>query len=324
MGVAFVLSAAMFPTASFAQALVVKASSVRAAVGEPITVRVEARLGERARLLELAAHALDSLPDGVSVVSVDSLSRLSEGVFAGQMRFVFFRPGSTSVPSLALAYVPAAGAPADTLRSLTVAIDIVGSLPPGNQPLRDVKGLAPLENRRFTPGVRAITLLAVALFILYMGFRRARRRRWHAAPITRSPDHARNPYEIACTRLAEVDAEHWPARGAVVQHYEQVAGVLRLYLEDAFAVGATELTTSELADALPPELRADGQETECRTLLNEADLVKFARLRPDESAARIFLAAAVRLLDRWYNAAQHMSVSASASEDVRARADEQR
>lgn len=324
MGVAFVLSAAILPSASFAQTLVVKASSVRAAVGEPITVRMEARLGVRARLLEQTPHALDSLPDGVSVVSVDSLSRSSEGVFAGRMRLVFFRPGSTSVPSLALAYVPAAGAPVDTLRSLPVAIDIVRSLPPGNQPLRDIKDLAPLENHRFTPGVRAIALLAVALLIVFVGFRRIRRRGEHAAPITRPPDHARNSYEIACARLAEVDAERWPARGAVVQHYEQVAGVLRLYLEDAFAVCATELTTSELADALPPELRADGQEKECRTLLDEADLVKFARLRPDEAAARTFLAAAVRLLDRWYHAAQHMSAFASASEDVRARADEQR
>ena len=275
-------------------------------------------------MLGQTAHARDSLPDGVSVVSVDSLSRLSEGDFAGQMRFVFFRPGSTSVPSLALAYVPAAGAPADTLRSLPVAIDIVASLPPGNQALRDIKDLAPLENRGFTPGVRVIALLAVALLILYMVVRRARRRGEHAAPITGPPDHARNSYEIACTRLAEVDAQRWPARGAVAQHYEQVAGVLRLYLEDAFAVRATELTTSELADALPPELRADGQEKECQTLLNEADLVKFARLRPDESAASIFLAAAVQLPDRWYHAPQQMSVSARASEDVRARADEQR
>ncbi|MEO8879208.1 MAG: hypothetical protein ABI446_02310 [Gemmatimonadaceae bacterium] len=321
---AFVLSAAMFPSASFAQTLVVKASSVHAAVGEPITVRVEARLGVSARLLEQTAHARDSLPDGVSVVSVDSLSRLSEGDFAGQMRFVFFRPGSTSVPSLALAYVPAAGAPADTLRSLPVAIDIVASLPPGNQALRDIKDLAPLENHRFAPGVPAIALLAMALLILYGVVRRARRRGEHAAPITGPPDHARNSYESARARLAEVEAQRWPARGAVVQHYEQVAGVLRLYLEDAFALCATELTTSELVAALPPELRADGQATECQTLLDEADLVKFARLRPNESAARNFLAAAVRLLDRWNHTPQRASVSASAPEDVRARADEQR
>lgn len=319
-----VLCAGMRPTASLAQALIVKASSVHAAVGEPITVRVEARLGVGARLLEQAPHALDSLPDGVSVVSVDSLSRSSGAVFAGRMRLVFFRPGRTSVPALALAYVPAAGAPADTVRSLPVAIDIVGSLPPGNQPLRDIKDLAPLENRRFTPGFRAIALLAVVLLILYVVIRRGRRRSEHAAPITRSPDRPRNPYEIACMRLAEVDAERWPARGAVVQHYEQVAGVLRLYLEDAFAVCAAELTTSELTDALPPELQADGLAKECRTLLSEADLVKFARLRPDQTAASIFLTAAVRLLDRWYQVAQHMSVSASASKDMHARVDEQR
>jgi hypothetical protein len=81
---------------------------------------------------------------------------------------------------------------------------------------------------------------------------------------------------------------------------EAVADALRRYLEDAEQVPALERTTGELVWALPPHLAAEGLRERALDLFAEADLVKFARVRPDELSASGFTRAARGLLDAWH------------------------
>jgi hypothetical protein len=106
-------------------------------------------------------------------------------------------------------------------------------------------------------------------------------------------------YEIALQRLDRVEAERWPSRNHVATHYDEIAQVLRQYLEEAHEVGALERTTSELLWAIPPYLGRRGLRDACQELFEEADLVKFAEVRPTEDAARDFLSRARQLLNAW-------------------------
>jgi hypothetical protein len=81
-----------------------------------------------------------------------------------------------------------------------------------------------------------------------------------------------------------------------------VAQTLRRYLEDGYGVGAMERTTSELLWALPPHLGRSGLRDRCHEVLSEADLVKFAEVRPSEASAAGFLDRARRLLTAWHQA----------------------
>ncbi|MFN2433503.1 MAG: hypothetical protein ABR599_11945 [Gemmatimonadota bacterium] len=308
------------PGASRSRArLEVGADTTRVTVGQVVTLEVRARLAPGDVPLARAVAPAEPLPGGVRILAADSLAPGPGGELRGRVRLAFFRPGSTEVPALALAFTPAAGGGERRLRSAPVPVTVVSVLPPGEQELRDIKDLVPLDARApWWPWLLA-AVLAAAAALAFWAWRRRRRRTPRAAAA--APTGARpTPYEAALERLAAIERQGWAARGEVAPHYAETADVLRRYLEEAEAVPALERTTSELVWALPPRLTADGARDECRALFEDADLVKFARLRPDAGAAAGFSADARRLLGAWHAAglrareAERMAAAAASAE----------
>jgi hypothetical protein len=284
------------------QDLQVTADTRRVTVGDPVTLEVRARLGEGAALVSRVPAPLDSLPEGLRVLSADSLTPSGADVLAGTVRVAFFRPGRHRVPPLAVAYRPSARAPVDTLVSQPVPVEVAQVLPPGEQALKDIKDLEPLPPK--SNFLLWLALLAAAVAAAYVVYRRLRRR--PSAPLAvvavgPAPD-ARSAYEVALSRLGEVERARLPARGEVVRHYVLVANILRRYLEEADGLPARERTTAELIWSLPSLLSGDGLRDACGELLEAADLVKFARMRPDGAAATRFLQGIRRLLGSWHAA----------------------
>ena len=312
---AFALSAAA-ASALGAQQLIITADVSRVPVGKQVTVRVEARIGAVARLIERMPRPADSLPEGVRVVSGDSLTPVGAGTYVARMRFAFFRPGVASVPALALAFRTSEDVLPDTLHSRPLPIEVVASLPPGNQPMRDIKDLESLSLHSRDTRWLAILAAATLLVLLYLaGVRRARRLALRPilrdASLAHAPATASGPYGNALALLREIEEARWPSVGQVVRHYERVTDVLRSYLQDEHRVRATDRTTPEVVWSLPTALGADGQREECHALLEEADLVKFARFQPDDEAAAAFLVRVRALLARWHAVSAPVPDSAS-------------
>lgn len=93
-----------------------------------------------------------------------------------------------------------------------------------------------------------------------------------------APPHARAEAELEALRASGLLEE-----GRAKEFYIQLTDILRRYLEGRFAFGATRMTTTELARILR-QLEVDRETAHVlRGLLERADLVKFARLRPDAS-----------------------------------------
>lgn len=280
------------------QDLEVVADSTRVTVGDPLELEVRVSLGEVGSLVDRLPAPRDSAPEGFRILGVEPLAAAEGGGLRARMRVAFFRPGSTNVPALALPYRPAPGAPIDTLVSRPIPVQVVGVLPPGDQPLRDIKELIPLGPESRLPIV--LVLLAAALVAAYAIARRLRRKRRVIEAPTLPPREGRSAYEVALERLADVERAALPERGQVTRHYVLITGVLREYLEQAAGVRALELTTSELVWSLPPALSEAGLRETCGELLGEADLVKFARLRPGPDEAKLFLSRAHSLLQHWH------------------------
>ncbi len=271
-------------------------------VGDSVTLRFRVRLDERDLLFDTIPQAVGALPPGVRILSVEKLSRTPDRIFHGQARIAFYRPGKQPVPIFGLPFMRAVkGVPRATLSSDSAFVDVTPLLPPGNPPLKDIQELehGPVS---LVP-ILTLGLLLTAAAAGYALIRRRRRR----LPVLAEPEAppepvAPTPYQIALDRLGVVEAERWPARGEVAAHYEAVAQTLRQYLEDAESVGACERTTSELLWALPPYLSRAGLRDRCHDLLSDADMVKFAKLRPGEAAAADFLRRARLLLGAWHEA----------------------
>ena len=279
--------------------------TTRATVGDPVSIRFRLRLDERDLLYDTVPRPVDTLPEGVRILSVEKLQRGADRIFSGRARIAFYRLGPQPVPIFGLPFMRAVkGVTRATVVSDSASIEIVPVLPAGNPSLRDIKEL---ERR---PGPPLIPLALAAVVAGAVGWylvRRSRRRVVQVPPVVveeRVPEPVPpTAYEAALARLDQIEAEAWPARGEVARHYQAVADALRDYLEAGEELPARERTTAELLWSLPPHLAEGGLRRRCEELLDEADLVKFARVRPNAATAAAFTRGARDLLARWRDAA---------------------
>ena len=298
-----ILSAARDLSAQLAgQAFAVTPDTAAATVGDSVTIRFRIRIHERDHPLDSVPQVVGVLPPGVRVLSVEKLSRSPSRVYEGSARLAFYRPGRRAVPTFGLPFMRIVeGVSRATLVSDSAFVDITAVLPAGSPALKDIQELdrRPISLMPFL----ALCLLLVAATA---GYYLVRRRRPH--PVSLPPEPSiepavvPTPFQIALARLDAVERERWPSRGNVAGHFEAVAQILREYLEVAENVGACERTTTELLWALPPYLSRAGLRDRCYDVLSQADLVKFARMQPDEVGAADFLRRARLLLTTWHEA----------------------
>jgi hypothetical protein len=232
-------------------------TSAKTQVGDPVVVSVRVHLPDGATLIDRVPRTRDTLPDGVKVLSADTLRR--EGAdWVGRVRVGFFRPDSQAVPALAIAYQMANAV--DTAVSRPIAMFVQHVLPVGTGTLRDIREID-------TPVVPWRSIL-VALIVLGVGVlamrirRRARARRAQVVPVVVGPQ----PLEIALTELAAIEQRGWD----VGRQAAAAADVVRSYLAVARGIPALERTTPEIRRLVA----GDGA---LGALLEDADRVKFAR-----------------------------------------------
>ena len=291
--------AAQLPGQSFS----VSPDSAPATVGDSVSVSFRIRLHERDQLLDTVPQVVGNLPPGVRVLSVSPLRRSEGRVYQGNARVAFYRPGKRAVPIFGVPFMRIVeGITRATLPADSAFVDIARVLPAaGNPALKDIREI----DRRPAPVWPwvALPLALAAAAALVLRRRRSARSTPLPEPVAAAPPPPPpSPYDIALTQLDRVAAERWPAQGKVALHYEAVAQTLRQYLEDAHQVGALERTSSELLWAMPPHLGRGGLRDRCHEVLSQADLVKFAEVRPGPAAADEFLDQARHLLAAWHQA----------------------
>lgn len=271
----------------------------RATVGDSVSLRFRVRLDERDLLFDTVPQPINALT-GVRLLSVEKLQRTPDRLFHGRARVAFYRTGRMAVPQFGLPFMRAVkGVGRATLTSDSAFVEIIPLLPAGNPPLKDIRELEPSSRPSLLP-VIAGALAAAALLGLYL---LRRRRRPSLAPPPEPaplvPVVAPSALEVALELLGRIERDRWPAQGQVARHYEAVVDALRGYLEAAEDLPARERTTEEVLWSLPPHLSEDGLRDRTDVLLGQADLVKFARLRPTPAQAAEFLLQCRSLLEDW-------------------------
>ena len=280
----------LLATAGDSARLVVRADTTTVSVGDPVDIAVRLRLPAGVTLVDHVPRMRDTLPEGVRVLRTDTLVA-GDGGWVGGMRIVSFRPDTQTVPPLVVAYRTADGA-TDSVVGPAVSIFVRPMLPDGNATLRDIKEIE-------TPAVpwRAIVWGAVVCVVALVaggGVVAARRRRLRAATeaaARAARERPPGPYELALARLAQLER----GGGDIARHYAETADVVRRYLEETHGVPALERTTPEVVAAVAG---LNGTAPVLGALLRDADLVKFARVRPDQPTAATFIGRAREVLRR--------------------------
>jgi len=180
---------------------------------------------------------------------------------------------SSVVPANKFDFLAANG---DTIRAWTDDVRV-----PIKRIAANAKDLNPLKEQWKAPlnywlwgGVALAVLAAIAVLVWWI---RKRRARVEEAPAVRLP-----PEVIALAELERISALNLPARGDYKQHYTLVVDTVRRYLEARYGVEAMDRTTYELMNDLGYRRVSVG---DLEPLLNESDLVKFAKYAPTPEIA---------------------------------------
>lgn len=259
---------------------------LRAHVGDPLTVTVVARCPrgvavnlplklELGEFVELGRSESSREPAaGTGVV-------LREQTF--RLRVAAYKLGTLTLPALSLTAL-GPGGELLTLQTKPTTVRIGSVL--GNEPDPRLKPLDPpvVVYRRswwllYTLGaLLAAGVVAAASVLAY--------RRWQARRAARPAAPPVPAHEQALARLAALPVASWLAQQRHKELYAALSEILRAYLGARWGFEALEMTTSEVATALVLRLVPATQRDRAQVLCQACDLVKFAKLQPDDDEAR--------------------------------------
>lgn len=210
----------------------------------------------------------------LDIVSVDSAS--TPAGYEYRMTIQAFVPGMLTLPPFQ--YVKGG----DTTRSDVVTVKVLPVPLDSAQTLNPMDTIAEMPRKwyDYIPDwtvwvvIGLVILAAVAaivwLVILY-------RRTGSILPIR---PKVIDPYAEAIKALENLRSRHLPENGHDKEYYTSLIDILRIYLSRRFGINAMEMSSTQILHSLRgnPETRND--QPRIRTILEIADMVKFANERP--------------------------------------------
>jgi hypothetical protein len=293
-------SAARVTLAVFALALQVGNGDALVAQETRISAEVDTTLvtvGDRIHLTVSVEHPVgarvvwpDSLDLGpFDVLGAEALPTATEGdrVRTGAvLTLAAFELGELEIPSFSVR-VEGPGEASQTLATDRFGVEVVSVGTDEGGDIRDIHGPLAIPVGVVTVGLWALVLLALLGVAFWLG---RRMRRGRGGPPTARAEPPRPPHEIALEALARIEASPMLERGQVKEYHIAVSETLRIYVEARFGVPALEMTTREVVQGLEVVSAPQGFIDALRRFLDRCDLVKFAKVRPDQGASRETLA----------------------------------
>lgn len=89
-----------------------------------------------------------------------------------------------------------------------------------------------------------------------------------------------DPYQVAMKRLGELKDKKLWEKGMEREYFTELTEILRQYLDSRFGINAMEMTSRQIMDALSSNAEIKEKRGYMRQILNVADFVKFAKVRP--------------------------------------------
>ena len=203
------------------------------------------------------------------------------GTFYQQIQIAAFDTGYIVLPPLALPYNQAEGR--DTIFSNNLAIE-VGAI------IIDSTGLAPIkpimrEPFAFRDLIPYLIAFAIGLGVIAFIFLR-KKKEVPEEVVVEIPIPA---HEKALTDLHQLrDKKLWQA-GKIKAYQSELTHIIRAYIEARFVVPALESTTTEILDFKEIKELGDENYHTLTEILNMADLIKFAKAKPEVSIHDAFM-----------------------------------
>ena len=106
------------------------------------------------------------------------------------------------------------------------------------------------------------------------------------------------PYKIALNRLAELENKRLWQQGKIKEFHSEITEIIRRYFEDEFLFKALEMTSDEICHELENNVRAKSIQNIVDKFFSNADMVKFAKFKPQPSINEEMLAQAYEIVNQ--------------------------
>jgi hypothetical protein len=254
-------------------------------LGDPVmvTITVRHRRGVSASLpLQLELGKFSELAREESTRELGKKGEIPEVERTFKLRVAAYELGELTLPAIEVACL----GPSGELLSLTttpIPIQVRGVL--RNEPNPKPKGLEPpvsIFQRTYwllylLLGIAGAGMVAALTLIIS---RRLRARREALRPPPPPPP----AHLVALARLGRLDLDGLLARGEIKELYLLLSEIVRDYLGRRWGFDALEMTTTEIRERLTAQHVPLAARFE--SFLSTCDLVKFAKYRPEDPAAR--------------------------------------
>jgi len=195
------------------------------------------------------------------------------------------------VPPLPVYFTADANADTAQAASAPLILPVISLVAPDAAGIRDLTPLVEFAGPVWPYVLLGLALLALgALLFFYL---RSKRRTPEPEPLPPPPEPQVSPYEAALARLRMLDGTDLDTPTRVKPFYVELSDVLRTYLEDSLSIPALERTTRELMGEFEQRTvrhkLPGGAPQRVHGILELADLVKFADVRPPASQSRMAL-----------------------------------
>ncbi|MHC4925463.1 MAG: hypothetical protein ACYTG4_15510 [Planctomycetota bacterium] len=245
-------------------------------------------VGDRIRMTVVVEHAAGARvvwPDSLNlspfeVLGAEALPPSTEG---GRVRtgavftLAAFELGELEIPSFDVR-VEGPGDESQELATDRFGIEVASVGADEGGDIRGIRGPLGIPVSVVTVSVWLLVLLAAVVVAVWL------LRRWRrdddGAPEAPGPP-PRPPHEVALEALDRIESSSMLELGQVKEYHIEVSEALRTYVEHRFHVPALEMTTREVVQGLHGVRVSQDFIDDFRRFLDQCDMVKFAKVRPD-------------------------------------------
>jgi len=228
----------------------------------------------------------DTLTTNVEIINKSDIDTVSieNGLLELAQKFTItaFDSGYYVIPPMQFSYAAEGTASMEQIETepyllnvFTVAVDTTKSFKPIKGPIE-----APYTFAEILPWLLLATgiLLVAGLTIYFLVKREKNIPLFAPRPKPKLP-----PYKVALDALDKLNNQKIWQQGHVKIYHSKLTDIIRVYIEDSFKVRAVEMTTPEILESIKNSNISEDNIRLLAEMLEMADLVKFAKFKPQAS-----------------------------------------
>lgn len=253
---------------------------MKATMGDEITLLLRVETPEGFVVFAPSAKSRVEPFELKGITALPPIQKETQSVQAFKLTLTAFDLGELTIPPLVLNFKDTSSR-VGSIASDPVKIKIVSAAnhPKEKDDIRPIKGPISFD----LSVIKSIILGVIALLLSALLAVKIILRRHGRLPL--DPESLKPAHERVLLELKRLNEKNFLSAGKTKEHYSELSDILRRYLERRFSVEALEYTTSEILKALKAKDLDTDVGKKMKEVLDQADLVKFAKFSPPRLVA---------------------------------------